>query len=255
MLMRSSMGRQDWCRRQMARLNESVAAAMREDVDEQVIKSLPAWHVTREKEYPWVLENCPPRGPLLDIGHDLRFLCGIVEMGVTPIVAHSVFFDVVAIGRVFPWLEGYNGGLRLEKWYSRHRHDITHVVGLLQDLDYIRDESFETIYCLSVIEHVLPDDLAPLMEGMWRLLKPGGRLALTCDWFQDWPVGDGIEQKVINYDLGQFFDRWGVEPEQNRELPWSSRSSICWDDPDILRIRWGADVLAVYGVTVTKPRG
>ncbi len=47
------------------------------------------------------------------------------------------------------------------------------------------DAAFEAAFCISVIEH-LPEALIPrAMAELWRVLRPGGRLLLTTDFYDD----------------------------------------------------------------------
>ncbi|NPV92171.1 MAG: class I SAM-dependent methyltransferase [Firmicutes bacterium] len=43
------------------------------------------------------------------------------------------------------------------------------------------DESIETVYCISVIEHLGKDHTREAMKEFYRILKPGGRAVITLD--------------------------------------------------------------------------
>jgi SAM-dependent methyltransferase len=46
-----------------------------------------------------------------------------------------------------------------------------------------KDESFDSAYCVSVLEHLPLDEVTTIMTHVWRCLKPGGVFVLTVDLF------------------------------------------------------------------------
>lgn len=56
----------------------------------------------------------------------------------------------------------------------------------LERLDH-PDSSFDVIFCLSVMEHLLVSAQLAAIGSLARCLRPGGRLVLTLDYFLDWP--------------------------------------------------------------------
>jgi SAM-dependent methyltransferase len=45
----------------------------------------------------------------------------------------------------------------------------------------LRSDIFDRVFCLSVIEHLLPETARRGIPEMARILKPGGRLVITVD--------------------------------------------------------------------------
>jgi SAM-dependent methyltransferase len=64
------------------------------------------------------------------------------------------------------------------------RTDVLLVPSRLQDAD-LKPESFDRILCLSVIEHLSPEESGTLLARAVELLRPHGRLILTIDLFFD----------------------------------------------------------------------
>jgi hypothetical protein len=78
---------------------------------------------------------------------------------------------------------------------------------------------------------------------------------MTCDFFCDWLVGDGLEGHCINHDLGQYLNEFGAAPGQpGNELPWSTEfDASIFDDPDVLTFDYVNQRTTVYGFTFSKP--
>lgn len=53
---------------------------------------------------------------------------------------------------------------------------------------------YDAIVCVSVLEHVPPEDRARWFEKMYKLLRPGGVAVLTFEWHEDivFDIGDGF---------------------------------------------------------------
>ncbi|HET7321899.1 MAG TPA: class I SAM-dependent methyltransferase [Longimicrobiaceae bacterium] len=123
-------------------------------------------HPGKRWEYPWALERADlePGSRVLDAGSG---------DSIFPIYLARHGYRVTAVDLAF------SGTL-----------DALHGV----DVDYVRadltslpqpDESFDAVFCISVIEH-LPEGRIPFaMQQMRRVLKPGGRLLLTTDYYRD----------------------------------------------------------------------
>jgi SAM-dependent methyltransferase len=96
--------------------------------------------------------------------------------------------------RILPWLcmYGYRRlhGINLVFDRTIRRGPITYRFGDITRTDYA-DGSFDAITCLSVLEHgVNPETY---MREMWRILKPGGLLITSIDYWQT-PIDTGSRQ-------------------------------------------------------------
>lgn len=61
----------------------------------------------------------------------------------------------------------------------QHRLHLAHAN--LADLPYDR-EKFDRVFCISVLEHMTPEDQSAAIGEFYRTLKPGGLLVLTFDY-------------------------------------------------------------------------
>ena len=87
--------------------------------------------------------------------------------------------------RVLPWFCMY-GCRRLQTiniTFNKkvRRGPITYRHGDITHTDYA-DESYDAIACLSVVEHGV--NLESYFKEMWRILKPGGLLVTSTDYWQ-----------------------------------------------------------------------
>lgn len=57
---------------------------------------------------------------------------------------------------------------------------LTQVAGSVLDIPF-EEASFDGVFCLSVLEHLKPDEPMLAMREMERVLKPGGHLVVTFD--------------------------------------------------------------------------
>jgi SAM-dependent methyltransferase len=219
-------------------------------VEEQKLRM--SWHPTRVWEYPWSLERCPPAGHILDIGSDPKWYAGLIGMG-HKVVSHHVYSNATDRGRIHAWENNGTGGIPMNAFYEKYKHQATCLLGFLDDLTYVKDNYFDTIYCLSVIEHVPTEELMPLLDGMVRMLKPDGRLCITADWYPHYAVGEGKQGFVTNYDLSPLLDKLVPVTPMN-EIPWQPdfKSSEVFSDNDVLSMPWGEDFLVVYGLALQK---
>lgn len=62
--------------------------------------------------------------------------------------------------------------------------NVTHIVASIDDMP-IPDGSIDTVYCISVLEHLPYDTVKKVLQEFYRVLKPGGRLVLTLDITMD----------------------------------------------------------------------
>lgn len=251
MLMRNSMRGEVWFLPRLTQMLDSLCDAIQITEQERpgIREYLTRLHPTRLYEYPWVLEHCPPTGKVLDTGSNLQWGLALLGIGLD-VCLHDLPGSVATLNTVF-W--GDPNSPTVEKAFKHYERKLCLLAGYLDKLP-IQPETFDTVYCLSIVEHVeKQEDVDALMEGMWRVLKPGGRLCLTVDWYAQFGVGDGLSGYVLNHDLGPYFDRWGVRDQIDAEVPWQpgfDRKTF-WDG-DVVMTEWMSK-LCVYGVSVTKP--
>ena len=105
-----------------------------------------------------------------------------------------------------------------ELFPNRHCLDIrrspgTTIVGDAHGLPFA-SSSFDLILCTEMLEHTL--DPQQIVDEIWRVLRPGGRVLLTTRFI--FPLHDvpGDYYRFTNYALAHLFRRWAsarVEPE------------------------------------------
>lgn len=145
-------------------------------------------HPSKRWEYPWALEraNLAAGARVLDAG------CGA---SIFPIYLADQGYRVSAIDLQPPF------GLD-----ALHGLSVEYVAGDLCRLPW-PDASFDAVFCISVIEHLGHDRVPQAMKELRRVLKPGGPLLLTTDYYERadarlWYEGPGERFAV---DWG-FFD-------------------------------------------------
>lgn len=125
-------------------------------------------HFTRQWEYPYAWANLgSTRGRLLDAGSGMTFL---------PFVFAASGFDVVCCDADEDAL-GYRE--RFAQAGVLTGQPVGYVHCMLEDLPFA-DGSFDAVACVSVLEHVQPPRAA-IIESLARVIRPGGRLVVTCD--------------------------------------------------------------------------
>jgi ADP-heptose:LPS heptosyltransferase/SAM-dependent methyltransferase len=139
-------------------------------------------HPSKRWEYPWALDAsaATPRSAVLDVG------CG---GSVFPVYLADRGFDVTAADRSLPPGLGRGGG-----------RGVKYVRADIAALPFPA-ESFGTVFCLSVIEHLGESGVAGAMGELHRVLKPRGRLLLTTDFYDNpdepiWYEGPGPRFRV-----------------------------------------------------------
>jgi ubiquinone/menaquinone biosynthesis C-methylase UbiE len=63
---------------------------------------------------------------------------------------------------------------------SKPHENIIHIVTSIDKTDLL-DNSIDTVYCISVLEHLSRQQAEATMKEFHRILKPGGRVVLTMD--------------------------------------------------------------------------
>lgn len=108
----------------------------------------------------------------------------------------------VFASRILPWLSAYGYrnliGINLSFESTERVGNIAYQRGDLTRTGF-DDACFDAVACLSVIEHGV--DIPSYFGEMWRILKPGGRLVTSTDY---WP--DRIETS----DVTAFGTRWRI---------------------------------------------
>lgn len=121
-------------------------------------------HPSKQWEYPWALENAElrPGSRVLDAG------CGA---SIFPIYLHRQGHHVAACDVDLDMdLIGPTG-------VAYTRADLT-------DLPY-EDGRFDAAFCISVIEHLPRERMRDALWELHRVLRPGGKLLLTTDFYRD----------------------------------------------------------------------
>jgi len=198
-IMRTGFTEEAWWQNQWAVMTAAITEAM--DFQKQVAEMERFYeegffHPTRVWEYPWALEQCPPVGAILDVGSNPQWQVTLLGMG-HEVMAHNTAIDTQQVGMVNCWARGWHS---LKECYEKYENEASLVLGPLDRLPLI-GKSFDTIYCLSTIEHVEPWNLDAWLEAMVGLLAPGGRLCLTVDYALDFKVGEGKQPFLWNHDL------------------------------------------------------
>jgi SAM-dependent methyltransferase len=121
----------------------------------------------------WLTRLCPQE--VLDVG------CG---RSAWPEIVAKCGFHVTAIDKI----RGYWRGDFFNRHYYVQNQDVTRPT-LTREFDFIT--------CLSVLEHI-PDHHAA-MEGMFRLLKPGGHLVLSFPYNEETYVDNIYQRPGVAY--------------------------------------------------------
>jgi SAM-dependent methyltransferase len=163
-------------------------------------------HFSRQWEYPYAWANLAgTRGRCLDAGSGITFF---------PFLLSAAGFEVHCC-------DG-DDSLRLDARFEQ----AASLTGCrprftgcsLTDLSYPA-ESFDAVVCLSVLEHVGPASVE-IIRALARVLRPGGRLVVTCDL--DLRRSDGLlleDVAVILSELRRWFDlAFPLDLRRPREL-------------------------------------
>lgn len=139
-------------------------------------------HPSKRWEYPWALEQAglTPGARVLDAG------CGA---SIFPIYLAAAGYRVCACDLGLPG--------RLDRL---HEVDVGYLGADLCHLP-LAAESFDTVFCISVLEHLPRSSMPAALAQMHRVLRPGGRLLLTTDYWRDaseelWYTGEGRSFRV-----------------------------------------------------------
>jgi SAM-dependent methyltransferase len=170
---------------------------------------------TRSFEYPWAYFSALP-GPgrrIIDVGGGLAGLQFVLAMDGCEVTN----IDPSAKEGEETWLPfpGHNwpctpdNHQRLNEIFGTK---VQLVPEKVQDAD-LPANSFDAAICLSVIEHVPQEEARRMVEGMARLLRPGGRILLTTDLFLDVKPFGVLDKNVwgTNIDICKLVEGQGLE--------------------------------------------
>ena len=140
---------------------------------------------TRIYEYPWAFfaAELEPGMRALDIGggiSGLQFVLARQGCAVTNV-------DPTARADYSTGSDPRFAGLSPERHALLNRifgTDVRLIAERIQDAD-LEPGSFDRVFCLSVLEHVEPDEARQMLASAAGLLRPGGRVLVTVDLFLD----------------------------------------------------------------------
>lgn len=134
-------------------------------------------HPSKRWEYPWALERARlfPGARVLDAG------CGA---SIFPVYLAAQGHRVSAADISLPRERPAGGG-----------YTINYVQSALAALP-LQPESFDAVFCVSVLEHLPRDAMLGALHELHRVLRPGGRCLITTDFYEDaaepmWYEGPG----------------------------------------------------------------
>ncbi len=178
---------------------------------------------SRHWEYPWTISQsgilAQNNMRILDVAPDFTFpYASFLEEH------HEVTFIDLEKRQ---WSDSVTWGAEVGELANRSDYRIMDV----RDMSFA-DETFEIIFCISVLEHIVcptqnPDDpnlaeifsptaARPALQEMHRCLKPNGKLMLTVDlyggpkwktYFEQWDILADIHNAGFNVDHFPAFDR------------------------------------------------
>lgn len=126
-------------------------------------------HVSRRFEYPWVYSNLQPFSPndiVLDAGPGntaLQFLVAKQVEELHSLDVHEPYVDWV--GKICE---------------EKHYNNVFPECGDILHAPYAGN-CFDKVICISVLEHLPKDQIKSAIDELIRVVKPGGKIALTMD--------------------------------------------------------------------------
>jgi SAM-dependent methyltransferase len=179
--------------------------------------SLPEKWWSRRYEYPWACQQISENEVVVDAGcgdiHPLKYILADRVKAI-----YAIDNDMAAIRE------------------ARKDHDKPSINYLIGDLRKIalKNESIDSVFCISVLEHLDRKAFAASLQEFLRILKPEGRLILTVDL----PFK---ERKRFSYTAGWLKDvtaflraipaafevKGAVEIEPGPDAVWHERFNLC----------------------------
>lgn len=162
----------------------------------------PRWiidHVTRHAEYPFALKAVDAfsgggLGRVFDVGSDPKFSVGVSSL-CDHITMHYTHQNTCHMGL----LGGPGEMCSLHDWVARNRGKVA-MVNQTPPVSVVERHAYDVVFCLSVLEHVYPEDLADWERFIVSLVKPGGVIVFTCDWL----LSGEMPGEIFNHQYGLF---------------------------------------------------
>lgn len=211
------------------------------------------WHPTRIIEWPWALSWCDQDAKIFDIGSDPLFSLLLLVEGNREVTLHHTCEDVPNLGKAL--LHGV-GWVDLEKAWRHYADKLKMVYGYPEQLD-LAPEIYDVIFNISVMEHVEEENWFGWMDATWKLLKPGGRLVMTCDYLLKVPESGQVID-IINHPFEQFFNSLDVEfLTPTAHIPWHEDfvPAILEEAAELTHPANEDGTYTVYGFAVRKGQG
>lgn len=223
--MTHAMRQSDWYKKHFATCNDAMRGV--EQVKHWSMRDIERhWHPTRALEYPWALQVAPPVGDILDIGSDLKWLMALSAANKdADIIGHRTWYDLDMLTRSTM----HNHIIDCAPWLKTHASRVGFVYGMPWHIK----GTYDTVYCISTIEHVDPADWRRWLDAIVRCVAPGGKLCLTVDRMIDKPDNAG-HTGMWNHPVGEYF---------GKPLPPPDNDALVLEFQDHGR-------LAVYGMVV-----
>jgi 2-polyprenyl-3-methyl-5-hydroxy-6-metoxy-1,4-benzoquinol methylase len=151
----------------LADLEAAAFTAVNRRMDELLLRFPQAYlHPSKRWEYPWAMQRL---GALAEGSRVLDAGCG---GSIFPLFLASCGWQVVGCDCAVP--RGLAGA----------QSAVEYVDGNLVQLPFA-DGAFDAAFCISVIEHLGHAGAVQAMAELHRILKPGARLLLTTDYYED----------------------------------------------------------------------
>ncbi|MGQ9533133.1 MAG: class I SAM-dependent methyltransferase [Desulfotomaculales bacterium] len=149
---------------------------------ERFVFPLPATWWSRPYEYEWARRFCGPEDVALDagcgIGHPFKFFLSDVCREV-----HACDLDprILSPGAILAEVAREFGENAARGFPTRYFRRICYARASLTALPY-EEGKFDKVYCISVLEHLHPQDIFLGLKEFERTLKDDGLILLTCDY-------------------------------------------------------------------------